>query len=471
MAMPASLFDNMDTAYRILHFPVDAAVTDVAVPASKSIGARALILDYIYGCGVREDIADCLDNRQLQQALRELSLLVPDPMARLAEQAPAHVVGEFHLGAGGTSMRFFLALVASIPGLTSVIDCDAQLKARPVAPLVDALRAFGADIRYMEQEGCLPLAVEGQRLAGGTSWRSPGGSSQYASAVLMASALWANPVDIDMSGSDSLPYYIMTEKMCARYRQWHLAASETDSSAYSAGDPPASPIYKASPIYPASPIYNVEGDWSAAGFFYLAALLNPGKRIRVHGLSDPAESLQGDAPATVEIFSGLGVTTTEVRPGVLELYQDFDTYNALDRKVMRTFSMENTPDLVPALVVGLVMSCIPFTVTGVSSLRIKESDRIHALVSQLRKLDYELDCDDDTISWPEVVLVNRYVAGRGPAVLDTYRDHRMVMAFAQIAFNLGSVYLTEIASVAKSFPDYFPQMATLGLKAVPESSE
>lgn len=427
------LLMEFENGVKIEYAPVEPGVIEVAVPMSKSIVARALILDYIYGKGVREDGSFCKDNCELRRALFELSLMVPNPMDMMGEGVEQQVIGDFNLGSGGTSLRFFIALVASIPGLNSRIDCAEQLKARPVSPLVEGLREFGARIEYLEEEGRLPIYIEGCRIDGGEVYRPVGGSSQFASALAMASLLWQYGLDIKEEGMVSLPYYIMTRKMM----EWYARNGNN----------------------PAVGGYQIEGDWSAAGFFYEAVLLNPDFNICIRNLDAPADSVQGDAPATSEIFATLGVETVACPEGGVLLRSNRGRIAELatSGEIMH-FDMERAPDLVPALSVGMTLAGIRYRLTGVKNLRIKECDRLHAIASALGELGYAIEVEEDAISWTGATIP----AEEG-STLQTFDDHRMVMALSMVALTRGEVTLEEVDSVAKSFPCYFSEAAKLGL--------
>lgn len=398
-------------------------VIDVVLPLSKSIAARALILDYIYGRGEREELPDCDDSRELNHALVELRKLIPSLPARMekvrAGEEVETIQGDFNLGAGGTSLRFFLALAASIPGLEATIDCNAQLKRRPLTPLVDALRGVGADIECLEEEGRAPLKVKGRYLKGGKVDVAPGMSSQFASAILMASQLWMNPAMINVADIVSRPYFDMTLKMLQRK-----------------GDLP------------------IERDWSAATFFYQMVLMNPGLKVRMKGLVAPQWSLQGDS-LVAQLFERIGVLTAWEKDEAL-VYADKERMEHIRRSGnAEVFDMGTVPDAVPAMVVGMLFANIKFDITNIAHLAHKESDRISALQTEMKKFGFELQYEYGTLRWLGVTeKVNPDEVG----VLDTYKDHRMVMVEAMIPTVFGKVEVLEVASVSKSFPTFFDEM-------------
>ncbi|MDE6339732.1 MAG: hypothetical protein K2K97_08100, partial [Muribaculaceae bacterium] len=193
----------------------------VRLPGSKSMAARLLILDYIRAKETERAVLPmCDDTQYLAEAMAELRRL------------PAG--GRFYLGSGATSLRFFVALVASVKGFDGEVDASPQLRRRPLAPLVDALRSVGADIEYLGKEGYPPLYIKGKRLRGGKLEVNGTLSSQFISAILLASQLWEKPAEIQIRGEQvSTPYIDLTRRMIERCDEGRL-----------------------------------EADWSAATFFY-----------------------------------------------------------------------------------------------------------------------------------------------------------------------------------------------------------
>lgn len=404
----------------------------ISLPGSKSIAARLLMLDYINERrnGVpaprRAGMPDCDDTRELSAALDLLRQYEPGR--------------RYDLGSGGTSMRFFIALVASMPGFEGTVDCSEQLRRRPVSPLVDALRRMGAEIRYLEEEGRPPLYIRGMQ-----KWPEAGAdllaadpdiarlSSQYLSAIILASCLH----DVDVrnfrlpEGVVSRPYVDMTLKLVSLF---HSRSDVFSSLA-------------------------VEPDWSAAAFFYELALLRPELKI----IFDPAlveeGSLQGDS-----VCAPLFAEAATRRPFVAD--------------------MSASPDLVPPLAVGLAFAGIPFRLEGVAALRYKESDRIAALTEGLARLGYKIEAEGDYLEWrgeereevEEVEDSREDRVGREEIkeeikdgnldkeepMIESCGDHRMAMAFAVAAARFGPLRIRDAECVAKSFPDFFDRLRAAG---------
>lgn len=381
----------------------------ISLPGSKSIAARLLMLDYINERrnGVpaprRAGMPDCDDTRELSAALDLLRQYEPGR--------------RYDLGSGGTSMRFFIALVASMSGFEGTVDCSEQLRRRPVSPLVDALRRMGAEIRYLVEEGRPPLYIRGIQ-----KWPEAGAdllaadpdigrlSSQYISAIILASCL--HGVDVRNfrlpEGVVSRPYVDMTLKLVSLF---HSRSDVFSSLA-------------------------VEPDWSAVAFFYELALLRPELKI----IFDPAlveeGSLQGDS-VCAPLFA-----------------------EAATRRLF-VADMSASPDLVPPLAVGLAFAGIPFRLEGVAALRYKESDRIAALTEGLARLGYKIEADGDYMEWSgeERRIGN---SDKEEPLIESRGDHRMAMAFAVSAARFGPLRIRDAECVAKSFPGFFDRLRDAG---------
>lgn len=398
----------------------------IELPASKSIAARALILQYIYGDKTElENLPDCDDTRELNAALQQLRHYYPRGEA-----------AAYNLGSGGTSLRFFIALAASLPGFEGIIDCSDTLKRRPLSQLIDALRKAGASIEYLENAGQPPLKIHGRKLhAEGVSVHT-NISSQFLSAIMMSSTLWDTPFTISKEEIKvSRPYAEMTERMTG--------------------------IFSSQPEK-----YKIEADWSAAAFFYEYALLHPGVKIFMPNLYIPEESLQGDS-ACMQIFSETGV---ESRPkeiagktgieieGIKSAIESVK--NSSDELI---FDLSHTPDLTPALAIGMASAGYFYFLTGIENLRHKESNRINTILEESLKgglliLNYQ----DKELSHIPLSETQMGITGKiPPEAFCSHGDHRIAMAIA--AAGLSDRRMQGADCVSKSFPGFFHQLATLPL--------
>lgn len=396
------------------------------LPRSKSLWARHLLLDAMESkkLNILQEEATPIDIRALAQALQ------------------AFEAGELCLDVceSGTAMRLLLAFLVAQTDRPIHLRGQGRQHQRPIAPLVSALRQLGARIDYLGEEGFPPLAIYPSELNGEYVELDTSSSSQYLSALFLLAPILSPGVRIDTSRHTlaSRPYAEMTRQFLA-YRGYLWEEESTGIFIYRGKQQALAGSRE------------IEADWSAASYAYaLLALLPVGSSCTLSGLHLP--SLQGDAEALCQIFTTLGVTTTEGSSGVCLTKQ---TGKATP---FFRFSMQSCPDLVPAVVVALVGRGIPFRLEGVAHLRIKESDRLLALKEELAKLGYDLLIEDDALSWDG--KRGSYIKG---TLLSAHGDHRIAMALALLALQEGSLQLDSPDVVSKSFPGYWEVLAHTGL--------
>lgn len=388
----------------------------VHLPASKSICNRALILNALsYSPYDIQNLSDCDDTQVLVQALNSNER-------------------DFDIKAAGTAMRFLTAFLSKVVGEWTITGTE-RMKNRPIKILVDALNALGARVEYMEKEGYPPLRIFGSAMKGGEISLAGGVSSQYISALLMVAPLMENGLTLQLEGSIiSKPYINLTLQLMEQFgvkANWNGQTIRVLPQEYT-------------PIR-----FTVESDWSAASYWYSMMALSRTAEIELLGLF--TNSLQGDA-AGAKLFAQLGVSTTFTDRGVI-LKQTGNVTKKLN------YNFVNEPDLAQTFVVTCVLLHIPFRFTGLQSLKIKETDRIEALKTELRKLGYLLtDSRDSILEWN-----GERCAPDPHPVIATYEDHRMAMAFAPAAL----VYPEGIAIedpevVSKSYPRYWEDLKMAG---------
>jgi 3-phosphoshikimate 1-carboxyvinyltransferase len=378
------------------------------LPSSKSISNRLLLLNVLSGSGVvPENVSESDDTKVMRQAL---------------DGNLEHV----DVGAAGTSMRFLTAYLARTKGVHTITGSE-RMKQRPITLLVDALRSLGAEIEYVEKEGYPPLRIKGGNLTSGVIELDGSVSSQYISALLMIAPQIEGGLTMRLMGKiNSRPYIAMTLELMSRFGakyEW-----KDNQIVVSGGG------YTYSPI-------RVESDWSAASYWYAIASLTPGREYVLEGLE--RNSLQGDS-AVVQIAAGLGVETVFTSSGII-----IKATGKTPENYIYDFSQQ--PDLAQTFVVLCCLLGVRFSFTGLESLKIKETDRITALITELRKVGYILMTNDtDTIEWN-----GDYREKQSTAVISTYKDHRMAMAFAPIAFVMGDIKIDDPMVVTKSYPRYW----------------
>lgn len=388
----------------------------VPLPASKSISNRALILNALsYSPYEIVNLSDCDDTAVMVEALNSNGK-------------------DFNIKAAGTAMRFLTAFLSKVIGEWTLTGTE-RMKNRPIKILVDALNSLGARIEYMEKEGYPPLRIFGSALQGGEIALSGGVSSQYISALLMIAPLMEKGLTLQLEGNIiSKPYIRLTLQLMKQFGvkgDWREQTIRVAPQEYS-------------PIR-----FTVESDWSAASYWYAMTALSKNAEIELLGLFK--DSLQGDA-AGAGLFSQVGVKTVFTERGVLLKRNG-------NRPEKLVYDFVNEPDLAQTFVVTCVLLHIPFRFTGLQSLKIKETDRIEALKTELRKLGFLLtDRNDSILEWN-----GERCAPETDPVIATYEDHRMAMAFAPAALVLPEgIRIAEPGVVSKSYPRYWDDLKAAG---------
>lgn len=393
---------------------------EIDLPASKSISNRVLLLNALCATpGRLSNLAQCDDTDAVLSALAQ-----PD-------------ASEVNIGAAGTAMRFLTAYFATREGREVVIDGTERMRQRPIGVLVDALRQLGADIEYVEAEGYPPLKITGTRLHGGALTVSGSVSSQYITAILLIAPVIGG-ITLTIEGEImSRPYIDMTLALMARYgvkTEWRENVIHVPAGEYTALD------------------FKVEADWSAASYWWAMQAIVPQSRISLKGLEP--QSLQGDS-RIAELMSQMGVTGNWCGR-----YLDLRSNGGVGCCCSTFADLSGTPDIAQTLVVMLCLMGRPFRITGLRTLRIKETDRLEALRTELRKLGYVVKVEgDDAISWH----FETTAAEASPHIC-TYHDHRMAMAFAPAAIRFPGLIIDDAQVVSKSYPLFWEHLRQAGFK-------
>ena len=398
----------------------EKVVADIALPASKSVSNRALLLQAL--CPEkRYDIANlavCDDTEHMEQGVAD-------------KRAGAALVD---IGATGTAMRFLTAYLAITEGET-VITGSERMKQRPIGALVEALRKLGADITYINKEGYPPLRICGKRLQGGELEIEAGISSQYISALLMVAPCFTEGLTLHLKGDIASRTYIeLTLDLMRRYG----AVAEWTNGQTIRVNPGT---YEDTPL-------SVEGDWSAASYWYeLAAVAaHQGHEVDILLRGLTAESRQGDR-IVAEMFESLGIKTEYTEEGAHLLNSEFRFQNS----ELKVLDFTHCPDIAQTLAVTCCLMGSPFRFGGIHSLRIKETDRVAALIAELRKLGFVLRAEgDERLLWDGT----RCTPDEHPTIA-TYDDHRMAMAFAPVALCYKNLAIEHPEVVTKSYPTFW----------------
>lgn len=405
--------------------PTTAALTGrVMPPGSKSITNRALLVAALAkGTSRLSGALKSDDTRYMAQALRDMGVAIDEPDAtsfivtsdgRL--KAPA---GPLFLGNAGTATRFLTAAAALVDG-TVVVDGDEHMRKRPILPLVQALTRLGVAITA--PSGCPPVTIQGQGgFEGGLVEVDGGLSSQYVSALLMAGACARNPVDVVLTGQEigARGYVDLT---LATMRAFGAQVSEPEGGGW-----------RIAPTGYTATDYLIEPDASAATYLWAAEVLTGG----AIDLGVPASAFtQPDAKAHALIAAFPNLPAE------------------IDGSQMQ--------DAVPTLAVLAAFNRTPVRFTGIANLRVKECDRIAALAQGLSRIRAGLGVEegDDLLVASDPALAGQTL----PAEIDTFADHRIAMSFALAGLKIGGVTILDPGCVAKTYPDYWRALGSLGVR-------
>lgn len=392
----------------------------IDLPASKSISNRLLIIQHLCKESfLIENLSDSDDTNALLEGLQNLGK------------------GTIDIGHAGTAMRFLTAVLASTPGNYRLTG-SSRMKERPIGELVEALNSLGAHIQFEEQEGYAPLLIEGKQLQGGRI-KIPGNvSSQYISALMLVAPTMPQGLIIELDGEIISHDYI---KMTAELMKQHgIQVSFDDAS-----------VRVVHGEYEARQ-QTVESDWSAASYWYEIMALGKVEELSLVGLF--SESMQGDRKV-VDLFETLGLRT------------EFTEHGAQLKKIAQpsvekfAYDFSHQPDLAQTLAVTLCGMGIPFQLSGLHNLRIKETDRIEALVTELMKFGYTLEDDiPATICWDG----EHFDVSQQEVFVATYEDHRMAMAFAPLAIVYPGLIVMSPGVVTKSYPHFWDDLFNVGFR-------
>ncbi len=390
----------------------------VKLPSSKSLSNRALIIRAL--CNKHfpiYNLSEAGDTRILAKALKDFSL-----------------EKEINLKDAGTAMRFMTAFVSIHPG-EFILKGSPRMHERPVGPLVEALHKLGTKIEYLEKPGYPPLKVKGSKLTGGKITIDAGISSQFISSLLMVAPQMKDGLRLILSGTQqvSKPYIEMTLDLMKFFgikSNWIADEIRVFPGTYQARE------------------ITIEPDWTAASYFYAMLLLSHDGRLYFPGLKK--NSLQGDCIAA-KWFQNLGVVTSWVDQGAWAAKAGSPPdYCSLD--------FTDNPDLAQTMLVAFAGAGIKAMVTGLQTLPLKETDRIKALQSELKKAGFEFAKAEGN-SW---ILNPERTEAAFPIVFDTWNDHRMAMSFAPLSIAFGKIKINNPEVVEKSYPGFWAAMQHIG---------
>ena len=415
--------------------PLDNIDVDIEVPGSKSLTQRALIAAALAeGTSTLVGPLESEDIEYSSGALEQMGVginrgkewIVTGNGGVIAPSA-----SPIFLGNNGTATRF-LTSVAGLGDSSYLIDGGKRMHERPIDPLMSALKGWGVDIESVHGTGCPPLQIRANGLAGGETILPEGKSSQYLSSLLLVAPYARKPATLKVEGEVlSKPYVAMTLAVMADFGIMVDCTEDYSSFTIPQG------CYKGRE-------YRVEGDASGASYFYAAAAVTGG---RVGVTNVPVPSLQGDS-MLVALLGRMGCEITKQGAGLS--LKGPQTLNGI------TIDMGNMPDVVPTLAVVAAFAEGDTVITNIEHLRIKECDRLTAVVTELGKLGVNIEEHQSS-------MVIHGEGGRGlkGAEIETYEDHRMAMSLAVAGLRVPGVKITGEECVAKSFPDFWQRFALL----------
>ena len=389
----------------------------VQVTGSKSESNRLLILQALYPNLTIHNISESDDSVYLKKALHSSEKTI-----------------DIHHA--GTAMRFLTAYFASQGNREVVLTGSSRMQERPIGILVEALQQMGAQISFEKMEGFPPLRITGNILTENTISIAGNTSSQYITALMLIAPKLPNGLTIYLEGAlTSVPYIEMTLSLL---KQIGVKASFREKT-----------IVVEPQERIADTTVTVESDWSSASYFYSLVALSEGLEVTLK--SYRKDSFQGDA-ALVKIYEPLGVTTQFLEAENAMVLSKSN--HSLENRV--SFNLVDTPDIAQTIAVtcfGLGMEC---HLTGLHTLKIKETDRLEALKTELQKLGAKIEVDDQSLHLSPAKNILQNVD------IDTYNDHRMAMAFAPLALKT-SLAIKDCRVVTKSFPTFWEDLKNIGI--------
>lgn len=405
-----------------LHYSQTPIDVEVELPGSKSISNRWLILNEVLGLkAVLQNLSGSKDTADLVKAIEQIN------------QEKNTTVD---IGHAGTDMRFLTALLSVTPGEWTLTGSE-RMKERPVKELVAALRELGAEISYMAEEGFPPLKINGKKLAGGKTEISGNISSQFISALLLISPAMEKGLEIHIQNEIvSRPYIDLTISLLEKCGV-RISFSNNIISVY--------PNFKLQTL---NFKLTVEPDWSAASYWFSIVALAKEARVVLKGLEE--KSMQGDS-VLQELYAPLGVQS-EFLNGDLILTKKNVTVKTFE------YDFTNCPDIAQTVAVTCLGLGIDCRLTGLSTLKVKETDRILALKNELEKFGAKVVATNNSLRLlpPTIKLQTSNVK------LRTYKDHRMAMSFAPLAL-LHEIEMEDPGVVEKSYPLFWQHLKLAGI--------
>ena len=393
--------------------------SSIVITGSKSESNRLLLLQALYPQIKIENLSNSDDSEIMQRALASTS----------------EVIDIHH---AGTAMRFLTAYFAIQEGREVILTGSSRMKERPIKILVEALQELGADITYEENEGYPPIKIKGKKLTKNKVSLKANVSSQYISALLLIASSLENGIELHLEGEiTSVPYIKMTLALLDELGIENTFVGNTIT-------------VKPKIVNPESKTLTVESDWSSASYFFsIVALCEVGTEITLSAYKE--NSLQGDS-SLVDFYKHFGVETVYGNNTI-----QLKKVSKANKEDIIAFDLTESPDIAQTIAVtcfALGMAC---DLTGLHTLKIKETDRLVALKTEIEKLGGAVKITDKSLHLSASSQINEMIA------IDTYNDHRMAMAFAPIALKVPLV-INDAMVVSKSYPTFWDDLKALGFQ-------
>jgi 3-phosphoshikimate 1-carboxyvinyltransferase len=430
---------------------------EIVITGSKSETNRLLLLQALFPEIRLKNTSNSDDSEVMTKALRDFADAASKSQEpnRSSSRNLEELGAEIDVHHAGTAMRFLTAYFAIQPNSTLVLTGSSRMKQRPIHVLVEALNAAGAQISYEEKAGFPPIRIKGTELQKSEISIEANTSSQFISALLLIAPKLKNGLKLHLEGKvTSLPYIKMTLALLKEIGVETFFEKNTIT---------VKPVINK--LQPAT--LTIESDWSSASYFYsIAALSEVGTQITLSSYKE--NSLQGDAVLS-EIYKDFGVETVFNENETITISKvDFNGTNQVDSNNNRPlttdnlelrYDLNNSPDIAQTIAVtcfGLGLGC---NLSGLHTLKIKETDRLEALKVELLKLGAQIAVTDHSLHLkpaPVGFSISKNVS------IATYQDHRMAMAFAPLALKNGLV-IADAEVVSKSYPDFWEDVSKCGI--------
>ena len=393
--------------------------SSIQITGSKSESNRLLLLQALYPEIKIENVSNSDDSQLLTKAL-------------------ASTEEEIDIHHAGTAMRFLTAYFATQKDRETILTGSKRMKERPIKILVDVLNQLGANISYQEKEGYPPLLIHGKVLNKNKVTLKANVSSQYISAILLIASKLENGIVLTLNGKiTSVPYINMTLDLLKRIG---VASTFIDNTIT------VSPKREAIK----NTLLTVESDWSSASYYYsIVALSKIGTTIELSSYTK--NSLQGDSALT-KLYKSFGVKTTYKEQSIV-----IEKIKTISQETSIDFDLANAPDIAQTMAVTAFALGLKSNLTGLHTLKIKETDRLEALKTEIEKLGGQIKITNESLHLSASKKIKKHIE------IATYNDHRMAMAFAPLALKV-PVEIEDYMVVSKSYPTFWEDLNSLGIE-------